>query len=88
MVNQRSVQSLESHHSQSGSDKKVRVMFCPSCKSFDVKYTFGLGNLFGVIPKQVCGDCSFSAPSFPILETTQKGLSKGFSSSKSSGRSQ
>jgi len=57
-------------------DEKVSVMFCPSCKSFNVGYTFGLKNIFGVIPKTVCRDCSFSAPSFPVLETTKKNISR------------
>ena len=52
-------------------DKQIRVSFCPSCKSRDVKYVFGLGNLFGVVPKQKCGKCGAIGP-FPLLVTSKK----------------
>jgi len=54
------------------SDKKVEAYFCPKCKSVDVGYTFGLGNLFGVIPKMICKKCGFSAPSFPKVVMDKK----------------
>ena len=53
---------------------EVKVSFCPKCKSTDVKYTFGLGNLFGVIPKQKCGKCGYTNVSFPILVVDKKKL--------------
>jgi len=53
-------------------EKKIRVSFCPNCKSNNVKYVFGFGNLFGVMPKMQCLDCGFSAPSFPILITNKR----------------
>jgi hypothetical protein len=41
-----------------------------------VKYVFGFGNLFGVIPKMKCGDCGFECQSFPILTVSEKNLKK------------
>lgn len=55
---------------------KIKVSFCPKCKSRDVKYVFGLGNLFGVIPKMKCGKCGFEMPSFPILVVDKNKLNK------------
>ena len=55
---------------------EVKVWFCPKCKSHDVKYVFGLGNLFGVIPKMKCGKCGLEMPSFPILVVDKKTLAK------------
>ena len=52
--------------------KEIRVSFCPKCKSRDVRYVFGLGNLFGIMPKMRCGECGFSNPSFPVLVTNEK----------------
>lgn len=51
----------------SGCGKDVRVSFCPKCKSKSVGYVFGLGNLFGIIPKMKCRDCAFEAQVFPVL---------------------
>lgn len=56
--------------------KDVRVSFCPKCKSRRVGYVFGLGNLFGVIPKMNCRDCGFSAPTFPVLVANKAELEK------------
>jgi len=56
--------------------EKVVVKSCPKCSSVNVKYVFGLGNLFGVIPKMKCLDCGVEMQSFPILETTKKDLKK------------
>lgn len=53
---------------------KIKVSFCPKCKSRDVKYVFELGNLFGVIPKMKCGECEFEMHGFPILVTNKKAL--------------
>ena len=55
---------------------EVRVKFCPKCKSTDIKYTFGFGNLFGVIPRMKCGKCGNEADTFPILVTSKELLSK------------
>jgi len=63
-------------------DKKIRVYFCPKCKSFDVKYVFGLGNLFGVIPKQRCNNCRFEMSGFPVLITTKNKLEEDFEKRK------
>ena len=53
-------------------DREVKVYFCPDCKSTDVKFAFGLGNLFGVIPKMRCGKCGLEMNSFPLLVTNKK----------------
>ena len=59
-----------------GSEKKIKVSFCPKCKSRSVKYVFGFGNLFGVVPKMRCEDCGFEMNSFPVLVTDEKALRK------------
>jgi len=46
--------------------EEIKVSFCPDCKSYDVKYVFGFGNLFGVVPKMRCGGCGRTGV-FPIL---------------------
>jgi len=46
---------------------EIKVSFCPKCKSYDVRYTFGFGNLFGVLPKMKCFGCGYTNVSFPIL---------------------
>ena len=56
--------------------KDIRVYFCPECQSTEVRYSFGLGNLFGVIPKMKCLKCGYSATTFPILVTNKKNLAK------------
>jgi len=56
--------------------EKVKARFCPVCNSVDVKYTFSFGNLFGVIPKQKCGNCGYTGVVFPILVTDKKELKK------------
>jgi len=35
--------------------EQIKVSFCPRCRSYEVRYVFGLGNLFGVVPKMRCG---------------------------------
>ena len=55
-------------------DKKIKVRFCPKCKSLDVGYVFGLSSWLGMAPRMRCKKCKFEMPSFPILETTQKKL--------------
>ena len=54
----------------------VRVYFCPRCKSVEVRYTFGLGNLFGVLPKMKCFKCGYTCSGFPILEVDKEKLKK------------
>ena len=53
-------------------EKSIKVSFCPKCKSRDVKYVFGVKNLFGVIPKMRCGKCGLEMNSFPLLVTNKK----------------
>jgi len=57
-------------------EKDIRVSFCPKCKSRNVKYVFGVWNLFGAIPKMKCGKCGTEMPSFPVLVTNKKLLAK------------
>ena len=56
-------------------EKPIKVSFCPKCKSRNVKYVFGVWNLFGAIPKMRCEKCGTEMPSFPILVTNKKLLS-------------
>ena len=51
---------------------EIKVSFCPKCKSRDVKYVFGVWNLFGAIPKMKCGKCGLEAATFPLLVTNKK----------------
>ena len=62
--------------SDSCGEKEIKVYFCPKCNSTEVKYVFGLGNAFGIIPKQKCSSCGLEAPAFPILVTTKSALDK------------
>lgn len=63
--------------------KKIRVYFCPKCKSKNVKYIFTLKNLFGLLPQQKCFDCGFQASQFPILVTSQSTINKNKKTKKS-----
>ena len=56
--------------------KDIRISFCPKCESRKVGYVFGLGNLFGVIPKMKCRDCGFSAGVFPVLVSSERELKR------------
>jgi len=57
-----------------GCGKEIKVSFCPECKSRSVKYVFGFGNLFGVIPKMKCGNCGFECATFPVLVVSEEKL--------------
>lgn len=57
-------------------EKEVRVSFCPRCKSRSVGYVFGLGNVFGIIPKMRCRDCGFDSPTFPVLVASQDDIKR------------
>lgn len=46
-------------------ENKVEVFVCPRCQSVEVGYTFGLRNIFGIIPRMKCKTCGFSATAFP-----------------------
>lgn len=58
--------------------KQVKLYICPKCRSTNVKYTFELKNLFGVIPNMRCMACKLAAPTFPILvvDANKKGHMK------------
>ena len=56
----------------------IKAYFCPKCKSVEVRYVFGLGNLFGIVPRMRCDKCGFSAVGFPVVVTNKKKLVKGF----------
>ncbi|MFA4960359.1 MAG: hypothetical protein WC548_01725 [Candidatus Pacearchaeota archaeon] len=53
-------------------DKDIRIYFCPKCKSYNVRYVFGLKNIFGIIPKMKCFDCGFENMGFPMLVTNKR----------------
>ena len=55
---------------------KLRIKFCPTCKSFNVRYIHKLRNLLGVIPMMKCLDCGAEMSSFPIMEVSRKELDK------------
>jgi Zn ribbon nucleic-acid-binding protein len=55
-------------------EKEIRISFCPACKSRDIRYVFGVGNLFGIIPQVKCLECGFKSMSFPVLITTEEKL--------------
>ncbi|MFH1238167.1 MAG: hypothetical protein ABIH79_00430 [archaeon] len=57
-------------------EKDVTVYFCPKCKSVDVRYVFGFGNLFGIVPQMKCSKCGFTSISFPIIVLDKKKLAK------------
>ena len=57
-------------------DKKVKVKFCPKCKSFKVGYVFGLSSWVGMSPRMRCKKCKFEMPSFPVLTVSKKELLK------------
>lgn len=57
-------------------DEKLEVYVCPRCQSVNVGYTFGLKNIFGVIPRMKCKDCGFSAMTFPKWYIDKNKLTK------------
>ena len=57
-------------------DKKVKVYFCPKCKSREVGYIFALRSIFGLMPRMRCRKCGFESSVFPILVTSEKHLNK------------
>lgn len=59
-----------------GKDKKIKVRFCPKCKSFEVGYVFGLSSWLGMSPRMRCKKCKFEMPSFPVLTVDKSKLVK------------
>ncbi len=57
-------------------ENRVEVYVCPRCQSTNVGYTFGLKNIFGVIPRMKCKDCGFSATTFPKWFISKDKLTK------------
>ena len=55
-------------------EKEIRVYFCPNCSSSNVRYIFGIRNIFGVIPKMKCFECGYIDSAFPILVTNKRKL--------------
>ena len=58
------------------SKERIKVSFCPKCKSYNVRYIFGVRNLFGTIPRMKCRECGLESAIFPILSVTKKDLAK------------
>ena len=78
MTTKKQYKKLEEYH-ECGECKKgktIKVFFCPKCNSKDVKFIFGLRNIFGLIPTMQCSKCKFKAMSFPILEVDKSKLNK------------
>jgi hypothetical protein len=68
---------------QEKTGKKLRIYFCPQCKSHEVAYTFGLRNIFGIIPKMKCRKCGYAiVGNFPILEIDEDKLKKRMNKNK------
>jgi len=63
--------------------EKIKVRFCPKCKSFEVGYVFGLSSWLGMSPKMRCKKCKFEMPSFPVLTIDKKELEKSTKKKKS-----
>lgn len=55
--------------------EEVKAYFCYNCKSTDVKYIFGFGNIFGVIPKMKCFNCN-TIGMFPLVVIDKNKLNK------------
>lgn len=45
--------------------EKIEVFVCPKCQSTNVGYTFGVKNIFGIVPRMKCKDCKFESMTFP-----------------------
>lgn len=56
-------------------DNKLKIYFCPKCKSKEVGYIFTLRNIFGIIPKMKCRKCQHEGI-FPIIEIDLNKLKK------------
>jgi hypothetical protein len=56
--------------------RKIKVYFCPQCRSKDVGYIFGIKNVFGIIPKMKCKKCKFEAMVFPLLVISEEKIKK------------
>lgn len=54
---------------------KIKLYFCPKCKSTNVRYIFTLRNIFGIIPRMKCKDCN-NTGLFPIMEIDETKLKK------------
>jgi len=52
---------------------KLKIYFCPKCKSHEVGYVFTIRNLFGIIPKMQCKKCKHTGI-FPIMEINSSKL--------------
>lgn len=61
---------------QTDEDKEVKVHICPKCRSYDVRYIFGFGNAFGIIPTMQCRKCNFKNRVFPLLTIKKSALEK------------
>jgi len=60
----------------SKSGKKIKLFFCPKCKSKNVFHPFRLRNIWGLIPKWRCRDCGFEANMFPLAVVDLNKLKK------------
>ena len=55
--------------------KEVKFYICPKCKSTNVRYVFGFGNIFGILPKMRCGNCKLTGM-FPLIVMDKNKLNK------------
>jgi len=54
--------------------KKIKVYFCPKCKSKNVGYMFNFRNAFGIMPRMQCKKCKFESTIFPQLVVSENKL--------------
>ncbi len=64
---------------------EIKFYICPKCKSTNVRYIFGFGNIFGLLPKMRCGHCK-NEGMFPLIVMDKKKLNKESKRSKSKGK--
>ena len=63
--------------------EQVKFYICSNCKSTNVRYIFGFGNIFGILPKMRCGSCKTEGL-FPLIVMDKDKLNrKNFASLKS-----
>lgn len=55
--------------------QEVKFYICPNCKSPEVRYIFGFGNIFGLLPKMKCFNCE-NTGMFPLIVIDKNKLSK------------
>ena len=55
--------------------EEIKFYICSNCKSTNVRYIFGLGNIFGILPKMKCMTCD-NTGMFPLIVMDKNKLNK------------